>query len=80
MAQKTGYVYLMTNKLNTVIYTGVTSNLKKRIYEHREKLTKGFTKNIKSISWYIMKYLTMWKTPSTGRSKLRAALEERKRT
>jgi len=35
----------MTNKINTVLYTGVTSNLKKRIWEHKEKVTEGFTKN-----------------------------------
>jgi putative endonuclease len=38
------YVYIMTNKHNTVLYTGVTNNLKKRVYEHKEKLTDGFTK------------------------------------
>jgi putative endonuclease len=37
-------VYLLTNFTNTVIYTGVTSDLKRRIYEHREKLVPGFTK------------------------------------
>ena len=49
-----GYVYLMTNKNNTVIYTGVTSNLTKRIYEHREGLIDGFTKkyNIKKLVYY----------------------------
>ena len=41
--EKQGYVYLMTNKANTVIYTGVTSNLKKRIYEHKHKMIEGFT-------------------------------------
>ena len=39
------YVYIMTNKINTVLYTGVTSNLKKRIWEHKEKVIDGFTKN-----------------------------------
>jgi putative endonuclease len=38
------YVYLMTNKSNKVLYTGVTNDLKKRIYEHKEKLVEGFTK------------------------------------
>ena len=34
----------MTNEHNTVLYTGVTSNLKKRVYEHKKKLISGFTK------------------------------------
>jgi putative endonuclease len=37
-------VYMMTNKNNTVIYTGVTNNLKRRVYEHKEKMLEGFTK------------------------------------
>lgn len=44
MQRKRGYIYIMTNKRNTVLYTGVTSNLQKRISEHRQKLTEGFTK------------------------------------
>jgi len=42
--KKTYYVYMMTNKMNTVIYTGFTNNLSRRVYEHKEKLIKGFTK------------------------------------
>ncbi len=34
----------MTNKWNTVLYTGVTDDLKRRVFEHRNKLTKGFTR------------------------------------
>jgi len=46
MVMKTygGYVYLMTNKYDTVIYTGVTANLQKRVYEHKEGFADGFTK------------------------------------
>lgn len=39
-----GFVYLLTNKGNNVIYTGVTGDLLKRIFEHRNKLREGFTK------------------------------------
>ena len=38
------HVYIMTNKWNSVLYTEVTSDLKKRAYEHRAKLVDGFTK------------------------------------
>ncbi|MBI4982708.1 MAG: GIY-YIG nuclease family protein [Candidatus Omnitrophica bacterium] len=37
----------MMNKANTVIYTGVTSDLKKRIYQHKENFVDGFTKRYK---------------------------------
>ncbi len=36
-------MYFMTNKNNTVIYVGVTSNLLKRVYQHKTKTHKGFT-------------------------------------
>jgi len=44
----------MTNKNNTVLYTGVTSNLKRRVYEHKEKLFEGFTKkyNVTKLVYY----------------------------
>jgi putative endonuclease len=52
--KREAYVYIMTNKRNTVLYTGVTSNLIKRVYEHKEKLVKGFTKkyNINKLVYY----------------------------
>lgn len=37
------YVYFLSNKNNSVIYIGVTSNLLKRIYQHKTKYYKGFT-------------------------------------
>ncbi len=38
------YVYILTNQYNTVLYTGVTNNLERRLYEHKNKLINGFTK------------------------------------
>lgn len=40
---KNYYVYILTNKKNGALYIGVTSNLIKRIQEHRIKVVKGFT-------------------------------------
>jgi putative endonuclease len=40
---KKSLVYFMTNKNNTVIYVGVTSDLLKRVYQHKTKTYKGFT-------------------------------------
>ncbi len=48
------YVYILTNKTNKVLYTGVTSNLIKRVYEHKHKLVDGFTKkyNVNKLVYY----------------------------
>ena len=42
--KKQGYVYILFNKRNGTLNTGVTSNLVKRVYEHKNKLVEGFTK------------------------------------
>ena len=41
------YAYIMTNMGNTVLYTGITNDLQRRAYEHREKLINGFTQKYK---------------------------------
>jgi putative endonuclease len=48
------YLYIMTNKNNTVLYTGVTNDLKKRVYQHRQKMVEGFTKkyNVNKLVYY----------------------------
>jgi putative endonuclease len=47
-------VYIMANRRNGTLYTGVTSNPPKRAFEHREGLVKGFSKkyNCKILVWY----------------------------
>ena len=41
------YVYILTNKYNAVLYIGVTSDLIKRIWEHKNKIMKGFSSKYK---------------------------------
>ena len=41
--QKQSFVYILFSKPNGTLYVGVTSDLTKRIFEHKNKLTKGFT-------------------------------------
>ena len=47
-------VYIMTNYSETSLYIGVTSNLQKRVWEHKNKITEGFTKkyNIDKLVYY----------------------------
>jgi len=51
---KPGYVYIMASQRNGTIYLGVTSNLPKRVHEHREGLIEGFTKKhgCRFLVWY----------------------------
>lgn len=68
------YVYILTNKINTVFYTGFTNNLLRRLVEHKMKITDGFTKkyNVDKLVYYEFyndvyiaikreKYLKRWK-------------------
>ena len=41
------YVYVLVNKTNSVMYVGVTNDLKRRIYEHKNEIIDGFTKRYK---------------------------------
>ena len=45
--EKQGYIYIITNYNNTTLYTGVTSNLIKRIWEHKNEVVEGFSKRYK---------------------------------
>jgi len=53
--QKGGFVYILTNKHNTVLYTGVTNDLQRRIHEHKTKINpKSFSAryNTNKLVWY----------------------------
>ena len=54
MQYKQSSIYILTNKNNTVLYTGVTSDLKRRVYEHKQKFAKGFTSkyNVDKLVYY----------------------------
>ncbi|MBI5530962.1 MAG: GIY-YIG nuclease family protein [Candidatus Doudnabacteria bacterium] len=51
---KSFFVYIMTNKSHTVLYTGVTNNIVNRSYQHKNKLVKGFTSkyNVTKLVYY----------------------------
>ena len=54
MKEKMSYIYILFNKRNGTLYTGVTSDLIKRVYEHKNKLADGFTKtySIDKLGYY----------------------------
>ena len=54
MLDKQYYVYMMTNKHNTVLYTGVTNDLQRRAYEHRTGQGSSYTSryNATKLVWY----------------------------
>src|ERR1700760_4983686 len=43
MKEHSYYVYILSNKANTVFYIGVTSNIEERVWQHKQKVYKGFT-------------------------------------
>lgn len=51
---KQSFVYIMTNYANTTVYVGVTNNLRRRVYEHKNKIIEGFTKryNLTKLVYY----------------------------
>jgi hypothetical protein len=50
--EKGGYVYIMASGRNGTLYIGVTSDLVKRVWQHREGVADGFTKRYGCKSWF----------------------------
>ena len=52
--QKKGFTYILFNKKNGTLYVGVTSDLKKRVLEHKSKIISGFTKkyNVDKLGYF----------------------------
>ena len=50
----TYYIYILANKSNWVLYTGMTNNLARRVVEHKNKIIKGFTSkyNVDKLVYY----------------------------
>jgi putative endonuclease len=76
-----GWVYFMTNQRNGILYAGVTNNLPRRAFEHRESLIDGFTKRygLKRLVYFehfddirsaIQRETTIKHWPAPGRSAL----------
>lgn len=52
------WVYIMTNEWNTVFYIGVTGDIQKRVFEHREKLIDGFSKKYRLTKLVYIEHFT----------------------
>ena len=79
----TYYVYMLASRRNGTLYVGVTSDLPKRVYEHREELFPGFTSRYacKLLVWYegyptMVEAITREKQIKAGSRKRKLALIE----
>ena len=52
--EKQAYIYILSNRYNKVLYVGITSDLIKRIWEHKNKVVDGFSKryNLNKLVYY----------------------------
>jgi len=71
------YGYVMINRSDT-LYTGMTNDLSRRVYEHRQHLVDGFTKKYRIGTLVYYETTSSVELPSEGRSRLRAGADQRR--
>ncbi len=72
------YVYILTNQYDNVMYIGVTNNLERRIYEHKNKLVKGFTKSYNTVKLVYYEYTEDVKSAIEREKQLKGWKREKK--
>jgi putative endonuclease len=78
MEFKSYAVYLLTNKNNTVVYTGMTNNLHRRIAEHKQKIILGFTKRYSVNKLVYYEFFDDPSTAITREKQIKAGSREKK--
>jgi len=76
--KKSYYVYIMTNKNNGVLYTGVTNNLKRRVYEHQQKLVGSFTQRYNATKLVFFEMCTEIEAAITREKQIKAGSRQDK--
>jgi predicted GIY-YIG superfamily endonuclease len=64
-------VYLLASHKNRTFYVGVTSNLMQRLYQHREAVFDGFSKDYGIKRWFGLKHMKRWRAQSSVKNALR---------
>lgn len=73
--EKQPCVYMLANRRNGTLYVGVTSNLAKRVWEHKNSFVAGFTKRYGIHMLYGMRYMNQWSRPYCMKSASRNGKE-----
>ncbi|MDA0988434.1 MAG: GIY-YIG nuclease family protein [Chloroflexi bacterium] len=72
------FVYITTNPRKTVLYTGVTNNLQRRVYEHKNKLAPGFTVQYNTVDLVYYEVAETAEAAITREKQLKAGSRQRK--
>ncbi len=72
------FVYIMTNPFNRVLYIGVTNNIARRVFEHREKRTPGFTQKYNTVKLVYYEIFENIADAITREKQLKAGSRKRK--